>query len=95
MAEISCKHCDSPDCHGCNIYRLDQMLNVGKLDTLMNKNRAIQISADVREVVTCAKCRYYSEKRKKCGHINGLSELVFPTDYCSYGSVMLEVQHDD
>lgn len=48
-------------------------------------------AADVREVVTCAKCRYYSEKRKECGHINGLSELVFPTDYCSYGSVMREV----
>lgn len=49
-------------------------------------------AADVREVVTCAKCRYYSEKRKECGHINGLSELVFPTDYCSYGSVMREVE---
>lgn len=48
-------------------------------------------AADVREVVTCAKCRYYSEKQKKCGHVNGLSELVFPTDYCSYGSIMREV----
>ena len=52
------------------------------------------LAADVREVVTCAKCRYYSEKRKECGHINGLSELVFPTDYCSYGSVMREVDDD-
>ena len=43
-------------------------------------------AADVREVVLCAECRYYSEKRRECGHINGLSEIVFPTDYCSYGS---------
>ena len=51
MAEISCKHCDSPDCRGCNMYRLEQMLNAGKLDMLMNKNRAIQISADMRPVI--------------------------------------------
>lgn len=50
MAEISCKHCGSPDCRGCNIYRLEQMLDAGKLDPLMNENRVIQISADVRPV---------------------------------------------
>jgi rubrerythrin len=50
MNEISCKHCGSSDCRGCNIYRLEQMLNAGKLDTLMNENHAIQISADVRPV---------------------------------------------
>ena len=43
-------------------------------------------AADVQKVVICAECRYYSEKRRECGHINGLSEIVFPTDYCSYGS---------
>ena len=43
-------------------------------------------AADVRELVICAECRYYSEKRRECGHINGLSEIVFPTDYCIYGS---------
>lgn len=68
MAEISCKHCGSRDCRGCNIYRLEQMLDAGKLDELMNENRLIQISADVRPVVrgkwtlnkdgsgTCSEC---------------------------------------
>ena len=50
MAEISCKHCSSLDCRGCNIYRLEQMLDAGKLDPLMNENRVIQISADVAPV---------------------------------------------
>ena len=31
-------------------------------------------AADAREVVTCAKCRYYSEKRKECGHVNGVCD---------------------
>ncbi len=51
MAEISCKHCGSLDCRGCNLYRLEQMLDAGKFDPLMNENRAIQISADVAPVV--------------------------------------------
>lgn len=48
MAEyIACRRCDSPDCKGCNLKRLETMLENGKFDCLMNENRAIDTSADV------------------------------------------------
>jgi hypothetical protein len=40
------------------MYRLERMLMSGKLDALMDKNRAIKMDADVRPVVTCANCKY-------------------------------------
>lgn len=51
MEQIACKECASPDCYGCNMYRLERMLMSGKLDALMNENRAIKMDADVRPVV--------------------------------------------
>ena len=51
MAEyITCRRCDSPDCKGCNLKRLETMLENGKFDCLMNENRAIDASADVAAV---------------------------------------------
>lgn len=51
MAEyITCRRCDSPDCKGCNLKRLETMLGNGKFDCLMNENRAIDTSADVESV---------------------------------------------
>ena len=51
MAEyITCRRCDSPDCKGCNLKRLETMLKNGKFDCLMNENRAIDTSADVAPV---------------------------------------------
>lgn len=51
MAEyIACRRCDSPDCKGCNLKRLETMLENGKFDCLMNENRAIDTSADVEPV---------------------------------------------
>ena len=51
MAEyIGCRNCDSPDCHGCNMYTLSRMLNSGKFDGMMNGNRSINPFADVVEV---------------------------------------------
>ena len=51
MAEyITCRRCDSPDCKGCNLKRLETMLENGKFDCLMNENRAIDTSADVATV---------------------------------------------
>ena len=51
MAEyIACRRCDSPDCKGCNLKRLETMLGNGKFDCLMNENRAIDTSADVEPV---------------------------------------------
>ena len=53
MAEyIGCRNCDSPDCHGCNMYTLSRMLNSGKFDCLMNGNRSINRFADVVEVTS-------------------------------------------
>lgn len=51
MEQIACKECTSPNCHGCNMYRLERMLMSGKLDALMDENRAIKMDADVRPVV--------------------------------------------
>lgn len=87
MAEISCKHCSSLDCRGCNIYRLEQMLDAGKLETLMNENRVIQISADVRPVVRCKDCKSCNTNIAVggwygiCAFWNGHS--VMADDYCS------------
>lgn len=51
MAEyIACRNCESPDCKGCNLKRLETMLGNGKFDCLMNENRCINTSADVELV---------------------------------------------
>ena len=51
MAEyITCRRCNSPNCKGCNLKRLETMLENGKFDCLMNENRAIDTSADVATV---------------------------------------------
>ena len=51
MAEyIACRRCDSPDCKGCNLERLETMLKNGKFDCLMNENRSINTSYDVETV---------------------------------------------
>ena len=51
MAEyITCRRCDSPDCKGCNLKRLETMLENGEFDFLMNENRAINTSADFEPV---------------------------------------------
>ena len=51
MAEyIACRSCDSPDCKGCNLKRLETMLENGKFECLMNENRCINTSADVEPV---------------------------------------------
>ena len=44
---ITCRSCESPDCKGCNLKRLETMLEDGAFNCLMNENRAINISADV------------------------------------------------
>lgn len=51
MAEyIKCRNCESPDCKGCNLKRLEPMLENGKFDCMMNENRCINTSADVEPV---------------------------------------------
>lgn len=51
MAEyISCRSCDSPNCKGCNLKRLETMLENGKFECLMNGNRCINTLADVEPV---------------------------------------------
>lgn len=51
MAEyIACRSCESPDCKGCNLKRLETMLENRKFDCLMNENRSINTSYDVETV---------------------------------------------
>ena len=51
MEQIACKECTSPDCHGCNLLRLEQMLKSGKFDALMDEKRGIKTGIYVRPVV--------------------------------------------
>lgn len=51
MEQIACKECTSPDCHGCNIFRLSRMLKDGKLDALMDENRGIKVEMQARSAV--------------------------------------------
>ena len=44
---IACRRCDSPYCHGCNIYLLSQMLCAGKLNAIKDENNTIIPTADV------------------------------------------------
>ena len=63
MAEyIACRSCESPDCKGCNLKRLETMLENGKFDCLMNENRAINISADVEPVKRGSWGKVYKSK---------------------------------
>ena len=51
MAEyIGCRECDSRDCKGCNLKKLETMLKNGKFDCLMNGNRCINPFAYVAPV---------------------------------------------
>lgn len=51
MAEyIECRHCDSPQCDGCNLNTLAKMLHGGRFDCLMDNKHSIKRSADVVEV---------------------------------------------
>ena len=51
MAEyIACRSCDSHDCKGCNLKRLETMLANGKFECLMDENRGINTLADVAPV---------------------------------------------
>ncbi len=38
---IGCRECDSPDCRGCNIYRLARALEQGKLDWAKDDHNGI------------------------------------------------------
>lgn len=67
---IACRSCESPDCKGCNLKRLEMMLKNGKFDCLMNENRSINTSYDVEtvrngrwiashdEFFACSICKY-------------------------------------
>ena len=99
MEQIACKECTSPDCHGCNMYRLERMLMSGKLDALMDENRGIKMDADVRPVVFCRDCDCWNEWDSagreslgnyvcSCAHWSvedGAILYTRPTDFCSYG----------
>lgn len=65
MEQIACKECTSPYCHGCNMYRLEQMLKSGKLDALMDENRTIKMDADVRPVKR-GRNIYYERRGTDC-----------------------------
>ena len=90
MAEyIACRRCDSPDCKGCNLKRLETMLKKGKFDLLMNQNLAINASSDVAPVVRCKDCKYWHKETLFCDYMpyGEARERVnwYDDDFCSYG----------
>ena len=84
MAEyIACRRCDSPDCKGCNLKRLETMLENGKFDCLMNENRSINTSYDV-ETVRHGRWEGYSHSRY-CG-VDDFGDPIYKDGvvyYCS------------
>ena len=93
MAEyIACRRCNSPDCKGCNLKRLETMLENGRFDCLMNENRSINTSSDVAPVVHCKDCKHYMPQKKSAHWENSANYCnrivtikVRPYDFCSYG----------
>lgn len=83
MEQIACKECTSPDCHGCNMYRLERMLMSGKLDTLMDEKRTIKMDADVRHVVLCRDCIFRSNEWTGCPKLNGT--ITYDEFFCKCG----------
>ena len=85
MAEyIACRRCDSPDCKGCNLKRLETMLGNGKFDCLMNENRAIDTSADVEPVRNGRwVCGDYYDVGDVCSECDWDSQMICPSyRYC-------------
>ena len=50
MAVIRCRACTEPDCTGCNLMTLAQMLDSGRLTALMDSKHTIMPAADVEPV---------------------------------------------
>jgi hypothetical protein len=40
---IDCRECDAPDCRGCNIYRLAEALQQGKLDWMKDEKNSVRV----------------------------------------------------
>ena len=81
MSEIQCRKCTSPYCDGCNVFILSNMLQHGKLDSLMTANRSIDYHADVVGVVRCRDCIRADEY----GHCEMQNFWGTRDDYCSRG----------
>lgn len=72
MEQIACKECTSPDCHGCNIFRLSRMLKDGKLDALMDENRGIKVEMQARPAMRSKwiKMKFFPDwECEKCGSV--------------------------
>lgn len=87
MAElIGCRECDSPSCKGCNIKILADMLKLGKLNALMNKNRCIDGSVDAAPVVhgEWVYDHWCEFKCLNCGHWSDSKPYKGRENYCPY-----------
>ena len=101
MAEyITCRRCDSPDCKGCNLKRLETMLENGKFDCLMNENRAINTSTDVAPVrhgrwIEHKHFRHdhYIDSTYECSECNVEEPLT--SDYCPNCGAKMDGECDE
>ena len=51
---IDCRECDSPNCRGCNIYRLAEALRQGKLDWMKDEKNSVRIPLKLEPVKVAA-----------------------------------------
>lgn len=97
VEHIVCRSCNSPNCKGCNIHVLSEMLLSGKFDFLLDETHCINPAADVVEVVRCKECKYSMLWRKPHEKVIGECSIrkwnsddeqfcmVGDDDFCSYG----------
>ena len=86
--KICCKHCDSPNCDGCNITILAEMLQKGQLNGYMTDNHTIDPKRFIQErktpTITGATLLSVEEAEKLPDHLrkyNGWWRLRSPGNY--------------
>ena len=77
---IACRRCDSPYCHGCNIYLLSQMLCAGKLNAIKDENNTIIPTADVAPVRHGRWIKREHDMDYYCALCN--ADMRYPSRYC-------------
>jgi hypothetical protein len=80
---IDCRECDSPDCRGCNLYRLAEALQQGKLDWMKDEKNGIRVP-DMSEALA------YDRDQYKKGYADGAKETLDALDLVTWYNDLAE-----